>query len=93
MQKTGAKVMAEAATSSPFDLHGQVALVTGGNGGLGRSIAAALARAGADVAIADITLDGADQTTAQIEAAGRRGLALEVDVTASDSVQQLTDQM
>lgn len=93
MQKTGAKVMAEAATSSPFDLHGQVALVTGGNGGLGRSIAAALARAGADVAIADITLDGADQTTARIEATGRRGLALEVDVTVADSVQDLTDQL
>ena len=67
--------------SSVFDLYGQVALVTGGNGGLGRSIAAGQARAGADVAIADITLDGADQVKAQIESTGRRSLAVEVDVT------------
>ncbi len=84
--------MAETNTS-PFDLHGKVALVTGGNGGLGRSISAALARAGADVAVADIALDGVDETIEQIEAAGGRSLAVEVDVTLADSVQELTDRM
>ena len=35
-----------------FDLHGKVAIVTGGNGGLGRGMATGLARAGADIVIA-----------------------------------------
>ena len=82
--------MAEA-TVSAFDLHGKVALVTGGCGGLGSSICAALAEAGADVIVADITLAGVDQITARVEAMGRRSLAVEVDVTQSDSVQGLVD--
>lgn len=86
------RVMAETKTS-PFDLHGKVALVTGGNGGLGRSICVALASSGADVAVADIVLDGAGQTIDRIEAAGGRSLAVEVDVTQADSVQELTDRM
>jgi 2-deoxy-D-gluconate 3-dehydrogenase len=85
--------VAEGTLGSPFDLQGQVALVTGGNGGLGRCIAVGLARAGADVAMADIRLDGAGQICAQIEATGRRSLALEVDVTDAHSVQTIADQV
>src|ERR1700753_1964206 len=36
---------------SPFDLHGKVAVITGGNGGIGLGMADALAQAGADVSI------------------------------------------
>lgn len=38
-------------TYKPFDLTGKVALVTGGNGGIGLGMAGALAQAGADIAI------------------------------------------
>jgi NAD(P)-dependent dehydrogenase (short-subunit alcohol dehydrogenase family) len=64
-----------------FDLTGQVALVTGAARGLGRSIALALANAGADVALGlrDRGSDGG--LVAAITAMGRRGLALQMDVT------------
>lgn len=65
-----------------FRLDGRKALVTGGDKGLGRAIAAALAEAGADVAIVSRTGDGS-ATVADIEAAGRRGLALRADLADS----------
>ncbi len=40
--------------AAPYDLTGQLAIVTGGGGGIGRAIALAFAGAGADVVIADI---------------------------------------
>lgn len=82
--------------SSPFalfDLTGQVALVTGGMGGLGRPIAAALAAAGAMVAVADLTTEQADAVLAEIGASGRPGLALPLDVTSAASVQNVVDRL
>jgi NAD(P)-dependent dehydrogenase (short-subunit alcohol dehydrogenase family) len=76
-----------------FDLTGQVALVTGGAGGLGRPIAAGLAGAGATVAVADVALDQADAVLAEIRAAGQQGLALPIDVTNSQSVQSVVDRL
>jgi len=76
-----------------FGLHGQVALVTGGVGGLGRPIAVGLAAAGATVAVADITLDQADVVLAGIAATGQPGLALPLDVTNRASVQTVVDRL
>lgn len=76
-----------------FDLHDQVALVTGGAGGLGRAIAVGLAAAGATVAIADTALDGAGEILAEIERHGRRGLALPMDVTDAHAVQAVVDRL
>jgi 2-deoxy-D-gluconate 3-dehydrogenase len=67
-------------TQSLFDLSGRVALVTGGNRGLGQAIAMALAEAGADVAVA-CRSGQADETVAAIAAAGRRGLAVAIDLS------------
>lgn len=76
-----------------FDLHGQVALVTGGVGGLGRPIAVGLATAGATVAVADLMLDQADSVLTEIAATGQKGLALPLDVTSAASVQAVTDRL
>ncbi len=67
-------------SSSPFDLTGMVALVTGAGRGLGRAIALELAAAGADVALGlrDSSSDG--ELVAEIGALGRRVLALAMDV-------------
>jgi len=64
-----------------FALTGQTALVTGAARGLGRSIALALADAGADVALGLRAAGTADDLVAEIEALGRRALAVPMDVT------------
>ncbi len=64
-----------------FDLSGRVALVTGGNGGIGRGMAIGLAEAGADVAIAARNQDKTAVVVAEIEALGRRAIAVRCDVT------------
>ena len=65
-------------SANPFSLEGQVALVTGGNTGLGQAIALALAGAGAD--IVSTSRRSADETAAQVKALGRRFLSIEADL-------------
>lgn len=69
-----------------IDLSGRNALVTGGGRGIGREIALRLAHAGADVAVSDIDRKTAQQTAGDIEAIGRKSLALQTDVSNSEGV-------
>lgn len=69
--------------SSPADLTGQVALVTGGARGIGAATARALAAAGADVAVADRLPTGDAVTSVREE--GRTAYELELDVTDRDA--------
>ncbi len=71
-------------------LKGKVALVTGGSRGLGRVDALALSEAGADVVIADIVMEGAEKTSQEIRARGRRSFAIQMDVTKKDEVKDGT---
>jgi NAD(P)-dependent dehydrogenase (short-subunit alcohol dehydrogenase family) len=61
-------------------LTGKVAAVTGAGRGMGRAIALALADEGADVALIDRMPDHLHQVAAEIEARGRRALAVEADI-------------
>jgi NAD(P)-dependent dehydrogenase (short-subunit alcohol dehydrogenase family) len=70
-------------------LEGRTALVTGGASGIGRAVCLAFAREGADVAVADRDLPGARAVADQVEALGRRALALHADVTDESQVEQM----
>ena len=74
-------------------LDGKHALVTGGDSGIGRAVAIAFAREGADVAIAYLEAEEEDaQTTVRlVEDAGRRALAVPIDLQHEDQCQQLID--
>lgn len=62
-----------------------VALITGGSSGLGRATAVRLASEGADIAVADIDLDGGKETLRLVEEQGGRCIVIKTDVTqASD---------
>ena len=66
---------------SPFDLTDRVALVTGGNRGIGRGIALGLAEEGADLVIAARDEARSAEVVREIEALGRRAVAVSCDVT------------
>ena len=68
------------------DLSGKVALVTGASKGIGRAIAAAYARAGADVAITGRDADGLSRTADAIAGQGRRVHICQVDFLNRDAV-------
>jgi meso-butanediol dehydrogenase / (S,S)-butanediol dehydrogenase / diacetyl reductase len=79
------------AMDQQFSLSGQVALVTGGGRGIGAGIAQSLARAGADVVIADVTAALANEGSEAIKAIGRKSAAIVVDVREQKSVQAMVD--
>jgi len=74
-------------SKSKFDLGGKVALVTGGNGGIGLGMAEALAEAGADVCIWGRNPEKNGMAEKKLNASGRRILALPCDVSDEKQVE------
>ncbi len=80
-------------TSTLFDLHGRVAVVTGAGTGLGQAMAVGLAQHGADVAVVDLSLAATDQTVAQITALDRRALGIACDVAQPEAIPRMFEQV
>ena len=78
--------------SKLFDLEGRVAIVTGGNGGLGLAMATGLAAAGADIVVAARNPDKTASALAQIEGEGTRALGVSVDVTSESEINGMVTQ-
>jgi NAD(P)-dependent dehydrogenase (short-subunit alcohol dehydrogenase family) len=76
-----------------FRLDGQVAVVVGGAGGLGAAIARGLVDAGAAVAVADANVGQAKAVADGLATAGRRALAVAVDVSDAASVEDMASEV
>ena len=70
-------------------LDGRVAIVTGAVQGIGLGVALSMARAGANIVVADMAQDGLASAVAEIEATGVQALGVQTDVTQAPSIDRL----
>jgi 2-deoxy-D-gluconate 3-dehydrogenase len=75
-----------------FDLAGRVAVVTGGNGGIGLGMARGLARAGATLVVVGRNREKSAATVRELEGLGARAVAVEADVTLEGACRALVEQ-
>jgi 2-deoxy-D-gluconate 3-dehydrogenase len=76
---------------SSFGLENQIAIVTGASQGIGRTLAIALAQAGADVALVSRTRSDLETVAKEIEAAGRQALVIPADIQDVAQIRKLVD--
>lgn len=74
-----------------FDLTGKVAVVTGGNGGIGLGMATGLAEAGADIAVVGRNAEKNAAAAGRLQSHGVRAIAVETDVTDEAAIEAMVD--
>ena len=74
-----------------MELKGKVALITGAAQGIGKAVTLVLARHGADVVVADVNIEKAQETAREVEALGRAAMAVRVDVTHLEDVEKMVE--
>ncbi|HEX9934381.1 MAG TPA: 3-oxoacyl-[acyl-carrier-protein] reductase [bacterium] len=72
-----------------MELDGKTALVTGGGRGIGKAIALKLARLGCNVVVSDVNKQTAEETVSEIRRLGKMSLAVEADVSRTESVEAM----
>ncbi|QDX81818.1 oxidoreductase [Denitratisoma sp. DHT3] len=72
-------------------LDGKVALITGAGGGIGQGIALAMAKEGADIAVVELNADSAAKTVEQVQALGRKAIAIPCNVGVRAEVNAAVD--
>src|SRR5450756_2507644 len=77
--------------AQPFDLRGKVAIVTGGNGGIGLGMARGLAQAGADIAVVGRNEAKSAAAAADLRTLGVRAIAVTADVTDKAAVDAMVE--
>ena len=76
---------------SKFGLEGKTAIITGGAGGLGTAMAQAYAEAGANVVVASRNEENVEKVASEMKSRGQTALAVTVDITEPDQVEQMID--
>jgi len=74
-------------------LQGKTAIVAGGGGGIGRAVALALAKAGADIAVLDIVQTNAEKVSAEVKTLGVDAFAYPVDLTKKAEVDRMMSEV
>ena len=72
-----------------FNLHGKVAVVTGGAGALGKAVSIGLAAYGVDLVVVDLEEAALDGLSGKIREMGRKALPVSCDITDPDRVDQM----